>query len=158
VNLGLLLDASRRSHPRTGCMRSMFPPMSSRHSIVLTLVFFCSLVLSSGAVSLPRFYSAEPAEPAEQQYASRARPYASENLRNAQGLPAALEAHGFERRPVRPPMTQSLGTAVSKVRQRQQRVRQQQHVKEGAWEWDLAVPCEQPCLPALLPFPWPVHS
>ena len=83
-------------------------------------------------------------------------PYGSENLQNAQGLPVALEAHGLERPPARPPMTQSLETAS--VRQRQQRVRQQQHIKEGAWEWGLAVPCKQPCLPALLPFPWPVHS
>ena len=119
-------------------------------------VYSVPLVLSSGAVPLPRFYHAQPAGPAEQQYASRARPYGSENLRDAQGLPVALEAHGLERPPARPPMTQSLETASG--RQRQQRVRQQQHIKEGAWEWGLAVPCKQPCLPALLPFPWPVHS
>lgn len=123
---------------------------------VYSVPLVLSSVLHSGAVPLPRFYRAQPAEPAEQQYASRARPYGSENLQNAQGLPVALEAHGLERRPARPPMTQSLETA--RVRQRQQRVRQQQHIKEGAWEWGLAVPCKQPCLPALLPFPWPVHS
>ena len=43
-------------------------------------VYSVPLVLSSGAVPLPRFYRAQPQEPAEQQYASRARPYGSENL------------------------------------------------------------------------------
>jgi len=30
--------------------------------------------------------------------------------------------------------------------------------KEGEWEWGLAVPCKEPCLPALAAFPWPIHS